>query len=52
MRLPAGSLVAMTKSVPLGRLGDPMDVAAAIVYLASPAGEWVTGQMLVVNGGR
>lgn len=45
-------ITAMAKSVPLGRLGDPTDVAAAIVYLASPAGEWVTGQTLVVNGGR
>jgi len=46
------ALAAMTRSVPLGRLGDPSDVAAAVVYLASPAGEWVTGQTLVVNGGR
>ena len=46
------SLAAMAKGVPLGRLGDPTDVAAAIVYLSSPAGEWVTGQTLVVNGGR
>jgi 7-alpha-hydroxysteroid dehydrogenase len=46
------ALAAMTKSVPLGRLGDPADVAAAVVYLSSPAGEWVTGQTLVVNGGR
>jgi NAD(P)-dependent dehydrogenase (short-subunit alcohol dehydrogenase family) len=46
------SLATMTRSVPLGRLGDPMDVAGAVVYLASPAGEWVTGHTLVVNGGR
>jgi NAD(P)-dependent dehydrogenase (short-subunit alcohol dehydrogenase family) len=46
------SLASMARTVPLGRLGDPVDVAAAVVYLASPAGEWVTGQTLVVNGGR
>jgi 7-alpha-hydroxysteroid dehydrogenase len=46
------TIEAMTRTVPLGRLGDATDVAAAVVYLASPAGEWVTGQTLVVNGGR
>ena len=46
------SLTAMAKSVPLGRLGDPKDVAAAVAYLCAPSGEWVTGQTLVVNGGR
>jgi NAD(P)-dependent dehydrogenase (short-subunit alcohol dehydrogenase family) len=38
--------------VPLGRLGTPDDVAAAVVYLASPAASWVTGQTLAVNGGN
>ena len=42
----------LAKSVPLGRLGDPSDVAAAAVYLASPAASWVTGQTLAVSGGR
>lgn len=42
----------LAKAVPLGRLGDPSDVAAAAVYLASPAGSWVTGQTLAVSGGR
>ncbi len=46
------SLTAMAKSVPLGRLGDPMDIAAAVVYLSARSGEWITGQTLVVNGGR
>jgi 7-alpha-hydroxysteroid dehydrogenase len=45
-------LPAMAEMVPLGRLGDPMDVAAAAVYLASPAASWVTGQTLAVAGGR
>jgi len=45
-------LPGLAATVPLGRLGDPMDVAAAVVYLVSPAGSWVTGQTLTVSGGR
>jgi NAD(P)-dependent dehydrogenase (short-subunit alcohol dehydrogenase family) len=36
---------------PVGRLGSPMDLAAAVVYLASPEASFVTGQTLGVNGG-
>jgi 7-alpha-hydroxysteroid dehydrogenase len=43
---------ALANTVPLGRLGEPDDIAAAVVYLASPAAGWVTGQNLVVSGGR
>ncbi len=38
-------------AVPAGRLGDPADVAAAVVYLASGEAAYVTGQTLHVNGG-
>lgn len=38
--------------VPLGRLGTPEDVANAVVFLASPAAGWITGQTLLVNGGN
>src|SRR5262247_1692723 len=37
--------------IPLGRIGDPMDVAGAVVYLASPAASLVTGISLKVDGG-
>lgn len=36
---------------PTTRLGDPGDVAAAVCFLASDAAEWITGQVLGVNGG-
>lgn len=37
--------------IPLGRYGDPQDIANAIVYLASPAASYITGVNLVVDGG-
>jgi len=37
--------------VPLGRLGTPEDIGHAVVYMASPAASWVTGQCLYVTGG-
>ena len=37
--------------VPLGRLGTPEDIGNAVVYMASPAASWVTGQCLYVCGG-
>jgi 7-alpha-hydroxysteroid dehydrogenase len=38
--------------IPLGRVGTPEDVANAVVFLASDAASWVTGQTLLVNGGN
>ena len=38
-------------SVPLGRMGEPADVAGAVAYLASDAAAFVTGVSLAVNGG-
>jgi 2-dehydro-3-deoxy-D-gluconate 5-dehydrogenase len=37
--------------VPMGRLGDPADLAGAIVFLLSPASGYITGQLLPVDGG-
>jgi NAD(P)-dependent dehydrogenase (short-subunit alcohol dehydrogenase family) len=38
-------------AVPLGRLAEPDDVAGVVVFLASPAGSYITGQAVTVDGG-
>ena len=42
---------AMEEATPLGRIGEAEDIAAAVVYLGSLAGQYVTGTMLEVDGG-
>lgn len=42
---------AMNEATPLGRLGEPAEIAAAALYLASPAAAYTTGQYLGVDGG-
>ena len=42
---------ALAKSIPVGRTGQPSDVAAACVWLASDEAAWVTGQTIQINGG-
>jgi 3-oxoacyl-[acyl-carrier protein] reductase len=42
---------ALGAQIPLGRLGDPADVAAAVAFLASPEASYITGETLHVNGG-
>ena len=41
----------LSEAIPLGRLGRPEDIAAAVLYLASDEAAWVTGATLHVNGG-
>ena len=49
--LPDDQKAAMLGQIPLGRLGDSDDIANAAVFLASPAGAYITGETLHVNGG-
>jgi 7-alpha-hydroxysteroid dehydrogenase len=41
----------MVASTPMGRLGEPEDIAAAVLFLCSPASRWITGKILGVDGG-
>jgi NAD(P)-dependent dehydrogenase (short-subunit alcohol dehydrogenase family) len=38
-------------ATPIGRLGRPSDLAGALVFLASPSSDWITGQTLSIDGG-
>jgi 2-hydroxycyclohexanecarboxyl-CoA dehydrogenase len=42
---------AVTRAIPLGRVGQPEDIAGAVAFLASPAADFITGQTLSVSGG-
>ncbi len=44
-------VAAVTKMIPLGRLGEPDDIARVVAFLVGPDGGWVNGQVLRVNGG-
>jgi NAD(P)-dependent dehydrogenase (short-subunit alcohol dehydrogenase family) len=39
------------QGTPLGRLGQPDDVVGAVLFVASPAAAWMTGLLVVVDGG-
>jgi len=48
----ADKIQAVADRLPLGRVGNPQDVVGAVLYLCSPLSDYVTGQLLVVDGGR
>ncbi|HET9628705.1 MAG TPA: glucose 1-dehydrogenase [Novosphingobium sp.] len=45
-------LAAGARQIPLGRIGEPEDIAGAVIFLASRAGSFVTGETILVDGGR
>jgi NAD(P)-dependent dehydrogenase (short-subunit alcohol dehydrogenase family) len=49
--MPASALDAVKAMTPLGRLGQPEEIADAVAFLASPRSGFITGQVLAVNGG-
>jgi 3-oxoacyl-[acyl-carrier protein] reductase len=49
--LPEQQRARLLGSIPLGRMGQPADIAAAVAYLASDEAAWITGETLHVNGG-
>jgi len=50
-QFPDGYIESQLARVPAGRTGDPDELAAAVVFLASPAANYITGTTLVVDGG-
>jgi 3-oxoacyl-[acyl-carrier protein] reductase len=49
--LPDAVKTAVLSQIPLGRFGDPDDIAAAVAFLAGPEAKYITGQTLTVDGG-
>jgi NAD(P)-dependent dehydrogenase (short-subunit alcohol dehydrogenase family) len=49
--VPDNAMQSVLNMTPVGRLGDPMEIAAGVLYLASPSAGFVTGHVLDINGG-
>jgi 3-oxoacyl-[acyl-carrier protein] reductase len=45
------AIAKLKENIPLGRIGEPAEIALAVDYLVGPGGAYVTGQVLVVDGG-
>lgn len=50
-KLPPEVIENAKKNIPLGEMGTPEDIAAAVLFLASPEAKYITGQVLNVDGG-
>ena len=50
-KLPASAKTELGGRIPLGRLGHPSDVAGLVLFLAGPGSEYITGQVIAVDGG-
>ncbi|MCZ8076310.1 MAG: SDR family oxidoreductase, partial [Paucibacter sp.] len=49
--LPEAQKAALLAQIPVGRLGEPREIAEAVAFLASPKAAYITGSELHVNGG-
>ncbi len=49
--IPEKALEAIVGATPLGRMGEPMEIASGVLYLASPSAAFITGFVLDINGG-
>ncbi len=47
----AGGPEKLARAYPMGRIGEPQDIANAVLFFASPLSSWITGQILSVSGG-
>ena len=47
----AGGPEELARAYPLGRIGEPADIANAVLFFASPLSSWIRGQILSVSGG-
>jgi 3-oxoacyl-[acyl-carrier protein] reductase len=52
MGLPEDMQAAMTASIPMGRIGQPADIAQSVLFLASEDSSWITGERITASGGQ